>query len=48
MSADVKPAAAQADERRPRVGKAGAAATPPAFRDALLALARGCRRSEAA
>lgn len=27
-------------ERRPRVGKRAAAATPPAFRDELLAIAR--------
>ena len=31
------------DETRPRVGKRAAAATPPAFRDVLLAMARSVR-----
>lgn len=30
-------------ERRPRVGKAAASATPPAFREVLLSIARGAR-----
>jgi hypothetical protein len=34
-------------ERRPRVGKAAAAATPPAFRDVLLEIARSVRREAA-
>lgn len=34
----------KAGENRPRVGKAAAAATPPAFRDALLSIARSARR----
>jgi hypothetical protein len=33
------------DETRPRVGKAVAAATPPEFRDVLLAMARSARRA---
>jgi hypothetical protein len=35
-------------EVRPRVGKARAAATPPAFRDLLLTIARSARATEAA
>lgn len=33
-------------EDRPRVGKAAAARTPPAFRDLLLSIARSCERTE--
>lgn len=33
----------KSNERRPRVGKAAAAATPPAFRDVLLGIARSVR-----
>jgi len=35
----------KAGETRPRVGKAAAAATPPAFRDALIDIARGAHAS---
>ena len=39
----------RADEKRPRVGKARASKSPPAFRDLLIAMARTARvRSEAA
>ena len=39
----------RADEKRPRVGKAQASKSPPAFRDLLLSMARTARvRSEAA
>lgn len=39
----------RADEKRPRVGKRSAAATPPAFRDLLLSIARtASRQAEAA
>lgn len=39
----------RADEKRPRVGKAQASKSPPAFRDLLIAMARTARvRSEAA
>lgn len=39
----------RADEKRPRVGKKAAAATPPEFRDLLLSIARtASRRAEAA
>lgn len=35
-------------DKRPRLGKRAAAATPPAFRDVLLAIARCCRPAAAA